>query len=424
MKPANLKIIHICILCSVAFIFYAQSVQASCCMYDWSIPNQQYYRCDVASQNKNACIEKSKEGGVLNKGLFYFEADKTCSSSVFGSGPYSCAGSNQALNETAATAQTVVETKWTNPFDNFEVKIPGLERLSDPVPCPDDPTKYCVKWLGEYTIGLYQYALGIIGILAAVVVMIGGVIWLLAGGNSAKIGDAKKWINGSIAGVIIALTSYAILYQINPSLTIFNPIKITKIKPGEVPYEAVGDACKNYAVNNVIDYSKVIGKMKLPGCNYNFKISGYSNYEKMLKAIAANESTCNKDIDISPAGACGLMQLLPSTARAYAADPAKVSGKTNSEICTLLRTDPDFSIATAAKYISANSSRHENKLTYMLAGYNSGYGTGTSGSGKVGSLAGSKDCPGRKAFECCINPGELAESQNYVVKAMLYMNGM
>lgn len=78
--------------------------------------------------------------------------------------------------------------------------------------------------IGSYIIAIYKYAIGIVGILATVVMMIGGIIWLTAGGNSTRIEDAKSWISASLTGLIIALCSFLILSTVNPALTTFKPI--------------------------------------------------------------------------------------------------------------------------------------------------------------------------------------------------------
>jgi hypothetical protein len=84
--------------------------------------------------------------------------------------------------------------------------------------------------LGEYIRDIYKYAVGIVGILAAVVLMFGGVVWLTAGGNQTRIGEAKAWIGASLTGLIIVLTSYMILYTVNPDLVRFRPIEIRVVE--------------------------------------------------------------------------------------------------------------------------------------------------------------------------------------------------
>ena len=83
--------------------------------------------------------------------------------------------------------------------------------------------------IGNYVEAIYKYAIGIVGILATVVMMWGGVIWITAGGNTERIANAKSWINASLTGLILALASYTILYTINPGL-----VKFKDINPGTV----------------------------------------------------------------------------------------------------------------------------------------------------------------------------------------------
>jgi hypothetical protein len=73
---------------------------------------------------------------------------------------------------------------------------------------------------------IYKYAIGIVGILAAVVLMVGGVLWIMAGGNATQVGEAKAWIGASLTGLVLALTSYLILNTVNPALV---NLQITKI---------------------------------------------------------------------------------------------------------------------------------------------------------------------------------------------------
>ncbi|MCD4761638.1 hypothetical protein K8R32_01640, partial [bacterium] len=70
----------------------------------------------------------------------------------------------------------------------------------------------------EYIAEIYKYAIGAVGILATVVMMIGGIVWITAGGNAAKIGEAKAWIGAALSGLVLMLTSYMILNIVNPDL--------------------------------------------------------------------------------------------------------------------------------------------------------------------------------------------------------------
>lgn len=101
-----------------------------------------------------------------------------------------------------------------------EISIPGLDYKSLQ---PD----YSTKPIAEYINAIYKYLVGIVGIVSAVVLMIGGVIWIMAGGSSEKVGEAKNWIGASLFGLLIAMLAYSILNTINPALVNF---KVTKIQ--------------------------------------------------------------------------------------------------------------------------------------------------------------------------------------------------
>jgi len=83
--------------------------------------------------------------------------------------------------------------------------------------------------IGEYITSIYTYAIGVVGIIAAVVMMIGGVMWITAGGAADRIGEAKAWISSSIIGLVLALSSFMILQTINPDLVRIKAITIRGI---------------------------------------------------------------------------------------------------------------------------------------------------------------------------------------------------
>lgn len=84
--------------------------------------------------------------------------------------------------------------------------------------------------IGEYIKAIYRYALGIVGILATVVLMFGGVLWIIAGGNAERIANAKSWIVAALTGLVLALTSYMILYIVNPGLVNFRVTPVGDVK--------------------------------------------------------------------------------------------------------------------------------------------------------------------------------------------------
>jgi len=122
--------------------------------------------------------------------------------------------------------------KFGNPIDNpnISVRIPGFTAFRS-IKCEETATgQDCfVPWLADYMKALYTYGIGVIVIFAIIVMMIGGVVWLTAGGNEEKISNAKGWVAGSLFGILIALSSYMILNIVNPALTELSPIKLASI---------------------------------------------------------------------------------------------------------------------------------------------------------------------------------------------------
>jgi hypothetical protein len=66
------------------------------------------------------------------------------------------------------------------------------------------------KDIRETAATIINVALSLLGIIAVVVVLIGGFYWMTAGGNEDQIGKAKGWIFSGIIGLAIILSAFAI----------------------------------------------------------------------------------------------------------------------------------------------------------------------------------------------------------------------
>lgn len=62
----------------------------------------------------------------------------------------------------------------------------------------------------ETIASIINVALSLLGIIVLVIIIYGGFLWMTAGGNDEKVGEAKKWIFGGIIGLVIILSAYAI----------------------------------------------------------------------------------------------------------------------------------------------------------------------------------------------------------------------
>jgi len=66
---------------------------------------------------------------------------------------------------------------------------------------------------------IINVALGLLGIVAVVIILVGGFEWMTAGGNEEKTGSAKKRITAGIVGLAIILSAYAIATFVIRSLS-------------------------------------------------------------------------------------------------------------------------------------------------------------------------------------------------------------
>ncbi|MFH0854481.1 MAG: hypothetical protein V1891_03235 [bacterium] len=57
---------------------------------------------------------------------------------------------------------------------------------------------------------IIKLVLGFLGIIAVVIILVGGFKWMTAGGNDDQVGEAKKWIYSGVVGLLIVLASYAL----------------------------------------------------------------------------------------------------------------------------------------------------------------------------------------------------------------------
>jgi hypothetical protein len=147
-------------------------------------------------------------------------ANKPCSFLEF------CSCCCQTITSNAAATTNPSATSASGGKASFTPQVGiGADFQAGKVYTPDGST----AMIGQYIRAIYKYAIGIVGILAAVVLMIGGVMWIVAGGNSTMIGEAKSWIGASLTGLILALCSYLILATVNPALVNLKTSTITPV---------------------------------------------------------------------------------------------------------------------------------------------------------------------------------------------------
>lgn len=84
--------------------------------------------------------------------------------------------------------------------------------------------------IDTYIPGVFNLAIGIAGVLAVLMIIIGGVEYITTDAIQGKT-DGKARIQNALWGLLLALVSYILLHTINPKLTMFDlNVKTTTIQ--------------------------------------------------------------------------------------------------------------------------------------------------------------------------------------------------
>ncbi|MBI4457404.1 hypothetical protein HY633_00380 [Candidatus Uhrbacteria bacterium] len=167
-------------------------------------------------------------------------------------------------------------------FSDIQITSQGEKRTID------------IPWIGDYIAGVYRYAVSVAGVIAAVIMMIGGFQYLTAGGDAGRVTQGKERIQNALIGLFLSLGVYIILNAINPDLVTFKGLQIQVIKrrefiiDGDEGVESGGEAA---SCDEAVTKAKAEGKCPLPdgqkfksptggkfACNYHFKDANY-NYK-------------------------------------------------------------------------------------------------------------------------------------------------
>lgn len=111
------------------------------------------------------------------------------------------------------------------------VDIPGVE-FPEKLEVVDSMVH--IPYLAIYLTGLQKYLIGVGLIAAALIIIYGGVLYIVAS-TGVKVSDAKEKIKDGLLGLSIILGSVAILSMINPNTTQFGSMKVKVVGPVDTP---------------------------------------------------------------------------------------------------------------------------------------------------------------------------------------------
>lgn len=138
------------------------------------------------------------------------------------------------------------------------ITIFGLTEISLAAECRSARGGYCVQTaalaqaqgleniisgtdVGDLVPGIYRFGLGLVGISALVALIVGGVMYMTAGGSQDQTKRARVWLGNAVFGLVLALLSYLILNTINPDLVRRLDLRLTPIaSPPALPTDEAG----------------------------------------------------------------------------------------------------------------------------------------------------------------------------------------
>ncbi len=116
------------------------------------------------------------------------------------------------------------------------VPIPGFSNSSNENNDFSIPTKSAdgsqtsVNFIAEYINAVYGWILGAAALVAVVMMMLGGLQYVLARGKPKYIEKAKTRITNAITGIVLLLAAYNIAFLIDPRLTNLTEIGVTNVE--------------------------------------------------------------------------------------------------------------------------------------------------------------------------------------------------
>ena len=97
----------------------------------------------------------------------------------------------------------------------YDLELPSFANATDPASLVNN---------------IYMYALGIAGTLAVVMIVYGGVKYVVTGGNSSAQKDAIEIIKSAVWGIVLLGGAFLILNTINPTLTVLKNPGLTQVQ--------------------------------------------------------------------------------------------------------------------------------------------------------------------------------------------------
>src|SRR3989339_130687 len=199
----------------------------------------------------------------------------------------------------------------------LQVDIPGIKFSEGKI----EGNVLKVNYLGDYIAGIYKYLIGISTTITIVMLMIGGLQWTLGASSQENISKAKKRINNALIGLVLLLSVYAILFIVNPNLTILKTPEIQVIQYAnlESVITSAVESCKD--VKGTAQKCSVTTLKNPSGWSSSLtdtvnSVATTQGVDAILLATHIQKETSgniNYSRGIGPCGEIGISQFMPTT---------------------------------------------------------------------------------------------------------------
>lgn len=126
----------------------------------------------------------------------------------------------------------------------LNTSIPGLGSLESELFSPSRNDRILVGGFAVYLAAIYKLIIIIAVILAFLVIVAAGYLWITAAGSAERVKSAQKMIGNAVIGIILAIVSYTILQLINPKIASLPTIAPLRVPREEIEDRRIGEKCK------------------------------------------------------------------------------------------------------------------------------------------------------------------------------------
>jgi hypothetical protein len=217
-------------LCLLIFLFPSIAFADVCCRKaNQSYSIEKFEPCPAGSKPRPMAECEPRPNAQCcktNNGNFFFAQSPEKCSDVHATESDQCVNTQNATKKDQGAGGSSSKP-YTAKAPVLQIPLPDVS-FSDIVIKPGETVNF--PWLAQYLGGIYKLSMILGTILAVVMIMVGGFIWLAAAGNQATIGTGKNYIEGAFVGLLLLLGTVVILKNINPTLLNLKPLKIESIQ--------------------------------------------------------------------------------------------------------------------------------------------------------------------------------------------------